>query len=219
MLKNSHAGTSSTYDFSWLDPDKEVYVLQNRKFKKSGTFHAAVGGGLTLSGPFMDGQAIQAKAGYFFHEEWGVQFVYSKNFGEENDTFDSVRNIGGPGSTPFIRDVKSYMGGMVFWSPFYAKINTFNKILYVDWIIGLGAAKLDDSNNKEIVNNGGNSGEWADESHTGLMWGMGLKFYLTSMFHIRLDLITIHYKATKGLTDEEGFYSNYDLGLLFGMNI
>ncbi len=28
------ASEKNVYDFSWLDQDKEVYVLQNRKFRK-----------------------------------------------------------------------------------------------------------------------------------------------------------------------------------------
>ena len=30
----AYAGEENVYDFLWLDPDKKVYVLQNREFKK-----------------------------------------------------------------------------------------------------------------------------------------------------------------------------------------
>ena len=36
LLVTSHvfANEKDIYEFSWLDPDKEVYVLQNRELKK-----------------------------------------------------------------------------------------------------------------------------------------------------------------------------------------
>ena len=52
------ASESSLYDFSWLDKDKEVYVLQNRQFHKKGTMNLALGGGMTVSGAFVDAYAL-----------------------------------------------------------------------------------------------------------------------------------------------------------------
>ena len=60
------AGESSTYDFSWLDPDKEVYVLQNRKFRKKRSLFVSGGGGKTLSGAFVDSNSITGAHGIFF---------------------------------------------------------------------------------------------------------------------------------------------------------
>ena len=107
-----------------------------------------MGGGITTSGAFVDSTVIQGRAGYFFREEWGFELVYSMNNGDENATAKSVRSEGTAGSIPFRRIVDNYMGGMILWSPFYAKINTFNQIIYVDWIIGLGVAKLEETNNQ-----------------------------------------------------------------------
>ena len=33
------ANEKSLYNFSWLDNDKEIYVLQNRKFRKDGNVY------------------------------------------------------------------------------------------------------------------------------------------------------------------------------------
>src|SRR3989338_11308296 len=104
------AGENSTYSFSWLDPDKEVYVLQNRKFRKNGNFMMSAGGGMTLSGAFVDAKHLQGRAGYFFKEEWGLEGLYSHNQGKENSTANSVRNEGNSGSAPFRRIVKNYYG-------------------------------------------------------------------------------------------------------------
>ena len=118
LMFNSHsfAGEGDTYSFTWLDPDKEVYVLQNRKYRKAGKLHLNIGAGVTTSGAFVDATTFQGRAGYFFSEDWGFEAVYSLNNGEENGTAASLRNEGTAGSVPFRRIVDSYVGGMVLWS-------------------------------------------------------------------------------------------------------
>ena len=59
LSTQAFASEKDIYEFSWLDPDKEVYVLQNRKYKKSGHIHLNAGGGVTTSGAFDDSTAIQ----------------------------------------------------------------------------------------------------------------------------------------------------------------
>jgi len=213
----SNAGELDTYDFSWLDPDKEVYVLQNRKFRKAGKLHANLGYGMTTSGAFVDATAIQGRFGYFFKEEYGFEIIYSKNSGEENDTAALLRNKTGAGSKPFRRIVDSYMGGMFLWAPFYSKINTFNSIIYVDWIFGLGYGKIDETNNaNEFLNTTDTS--FTSESHSGLMWNVGAKFFLTEIWSLRLDMTTMHYQAKVPTTGEDDWNTNFDLALSFGFN-
>ena len=217
---NTFSAEGDAYDFSWLDPDKEVFVLQNRKYRKVGRVHANVGYGFTTSGAFVDSSSFQGRAGYFFTEEMGAEFVYSLNSGEENDTALSVRNPGGTGSFPFRRIVDNYMGAMFLWSPFYNKINTFNKIIYMDWILGLGFAKLEETNNQnEILTSGGNT-TLTTESHTGIMWDIGAKFYVNDMWSLRVDLTTVNYQAleAKSTNPQDQWYSNYDLTFALGIN-
>ncbi len=213
----SFAGELDTYDFSWLDPDKEVYVLQNRKYRKAGRVHANAGFGMTTSGAFVDATALQARFGYFFQEEYGFEIIYSKNSGEENDTAALVRNQGGSGSKPFRRIVDSYMGGMFLWAPFYSKINTFNSIIYVDWIFGLGYGKIDETNNRSEFETGFSNAE-TSESHSGVMWNVGAKFFLSEMFSLRLDVTTMHYQAEVPTKSTKDWNTNYDLALSFGFN-
>ncbi|ATH06620.1 hypothetical protein BIY24_01315 [Halobacteriovorax marinus] len=215
----SYAAEGDAYDFSWLDPDKEVFVLQNRKFRKAGRLHATGGFGFTTSGAFVDAKAFQGRVGYFIKEEFGVEFLYSKNSGEENSTATSVRNPGGPGSFPFRRIVDNYMGAMFLWSPFYNKINTFNKIIYMDWILGIGFAKLEETNNRNEITSSGGDTSLTTESHTGLMWDIGAKFYITERWDIRIDLTSVNYKAMEAKTvgAEEILYSNYDLTVALGI--
>lgn len=218
----SVSGLSSegdTYNFSWLDPDKEVFVLQNRKFRKKLRPYISGGWGFTTSGPFVDSTNLQARIGFFFFEEWGLEAIYSKNSGEENDTALSVRNPGRQGSIPFRRIVEDYMGVMALWSPFYSKINTFNSILYLDWIVGLGVGKITETNNRGEFNSGGTSSiKNETNTHTSLMWQLAMKFYVTQNIDARVNLTTVHYKAEKAKinTSDEAYYSNYDLNFSIG---
>lgn len=215
---NSFAAEGDTYNFSWLDPDKEVYVLQNRKYRKKGKLHLNLGAGITTSGAFVDTKTFQGRAGYFFKEEWGFEFLYAKSSGAENDTAASLRNDGLAGSIPFRRIVDNYMGGMILWSPFYSKINTFNKVIYLDWIAGLGMAKLEETNNKDEFLQNLSMPKFKTESHTGLMWNIGMKFYLSESMDLRMDLTTIHYKAQQASNSKktETYYANWDFAVSFG---
>lgn len=218
----SFGSEDSTYNFSWLDPDKEVYVLQNRKFRKSGRLAVHVGYGFTSSGAFVDSSSAQARATFYIKEEWGIEGIYAQNSGKENTAAQSVRNPGGAGSVPFRRIVENYYGGLIVWSPFYAKINTFNKIIYLDWIIGVGYGKVTEKNNRQDFEAGGtnvNAIE-ASETHNAIMWETGLKFWVSESFDVRMDLTALHFKAQKAVSSstEEVMNSNYDLTLSLGYN-
>lgn len=210
---NLFASEKDIYEFSWLDPDKEVFVLQNRKFRKANRAHINIGGGITTSGAFVDSTTIQGRAGYFVTEDYGLEILYAKNSGKENETAKGVRNSGGggTGTTPFRRIVDSYMGAMFLWSPFYSKINTFNSIVYMDWIFGLGYAQLKEHNNKLRFTQGQSAeGMETDETHSGLMWSAGLKFYINENFSIRTDLTAVHYSADNISTSGSSYKSNFD---------
>ncbi len=216
----SFAGEGDTYSFTWLDPDKEVYVLQNRKFRKSGKLHLNIGAGLTTSGAFVDTTTFQGRAGYFFSEDWGFEGVYAINNGEENSTAETLRNRGQSGSIPFRRIVDSYVGGMVLWSPFYSKINTFNTIIYLDFVLGAGLAQLQETNNIVEFSGVPNDPTPTTLTHTGLIWDAALKFYLNENFEIRTDLTVIHYEAEKptrsGFSNETTYFSNWDFAISLG---
>lgn len=217
---SSFCGEDSTYNFSWLDPDKEVYVLQNRKYRKVKNFHVGLGYGTTTSGPFVDANSIQFRGGYFFQEEWGFEVVYAKNSNSTNSNYDAVRNIGSAGTTPFVVEVQGYTAGLLLWSPFYTKINTFNKILYLDWIFGIGYASLDEENNyDEVGSNILGTTTKKTGTHTGLIWEAGLQLYLNESSALRLDLTTVHFSVdapssnlgTAGTASQ----SNWDVSLSY----
>lgn len=219
-MASVNAAESDTYDFAWLDPDKEVYVLQNRKYRKAGRLHAYLGGGKTLSGAFVDATTIQGRVGYFLKEDWGFEGVYARNSGKENVTAKSVRDNGaGIGSRPFRRIVDAYMGGMVLWSPFYSKINTFNTIIYYDWIFGVGYGQLQETNNLNEFQQVGFDGS-ETLTHNGYMWNVGLLIYINQNFSLRTDIQAFHYKAMSPSTNNsaEVWNDNFDLSFSFGFN-
>lgn len=215
---NLFASEKDIYEFSWLDPDKEVFVLQNRKYRKAGHLHLNVGAGITTSGAFVDSTAIQGRAGYFVTEDYGLEVIYSKNSGKENDTAKGVRNNGGngSGSIPFRRIVQSYTGGMFLWSPFYSKINTFNSIVYMDWIFGVGYASLVEKNNKAVFADASQGDVATQETHSGIMWEAGMKFYLSESINIRTDLTAIHYSADNIASPGSTYKSNFDATVSLG---
>lgn len=210
------AAESDVYGFSWLDPDKEVFVLQNRKFRKAGRVHANLGAGLTTSGSYVDSTVMQGRLGFFMAEEYGFEVLYSKNSGKENDTYKAILNANSS-ATPFRRIVSDYIGAMFLWSPFYSKINTFNSIVYADYILGLGFAKVNESNNKNSIATNGTDTSASEESHSGLMWQVGMKFHLGENWSVRPDLTVIHYQAEGASgTGEKKINSNYDATVSVG---
>ena len=216
IVSSVFAAEKSVYDFSWLDQDKEIYVLQNRKFRKDGRFYVGVNGVKTLSGAFIDSYGVNLRAGYFFKEDWGVEFLYGKNSGDENDTAKGVKS---QGTVPFYRKIDSYYGGLVTWSPFYAKVNTFNKVFYYDWTFGAGAASVTTQDNRRKFDSIP-SNALTNESAIAGIWNIGFRFYLTQSWSLRFDFTGFHYNADKTISQgtggavskEKTLNSTYDMG-------
>ena len=206
------ASEKSVYDFSWLDKDKEIYVLQNRKFRKDGRVYVGLNAIKTLSGAFIDQLGGNIRAGYFFKEDWGFEVLYGKYTGSENDTAKGVRE---QSTVPFYRKFDTVMGGLIWWSPFYAKINTFNEIFYFDWMFGLGVAQVKtlDNRNKFLP---AAPNTLTSEDTTGALWSTALRFHINQAWSMRLDFTGIHYSADRKTSNTSGksqLFSNYDFGL------
>lgn len=215
LLTSVKAAESDVYGFSWLDPDKEVYVLQNRKFRKAGRMYVNAGAGITTSGTFVDSLNFQGRLGFFMNEEFGLEVLYSKNDGKDNDAYSALTTANSS-VTPFKRKINDYIGAMVLWSPFYSKINTFNSIIYADYILGLGVAKLNQTNNKIAVQTNGTDTTLTDESNTGVMWQFGMKFYINEHWSVKPDFTGILYQSENAGGTGKTLNSNYDLTLSLG---
>jgi outer membrane beta-barrel protein len=214
------ASEKSLYDFSWLDQDKEIYVLQNRRFRKADKAYISALGVKTLSGAFIDAYGGNARAGYFFSEDWGIELFYGKSSGTENTTAKSVQDTQ---VEAFYRKVDTYMGAMAMWSPFYSKINTFNQIFYYDWMFGLGVSSVKFLDNRRAFESVSNS-ELTSNDGLGLVWNTGLRIYISDSWSLRVDVTGMHVKPNRqDLKDKNGnrvttssYFHNYDLGL--GLN-
>ena len=220
IMDQALASEKSVYDFSWLDQDKEIYVLQNRKFRKDGRLYVSASGVKTLNGAFIDSYGASLRAGYFFKEDWGIELLYGKNSGDENDTASGVKS---QGTVPFYRKIDSYYGGLVTWAPFYAKVNTFNQIFYYDWTFGAGLASVKTQDNRMKFNSIPSNSLTTEDNVAGI-WNVGFKFYITQNWAARFDFTGFHYQADNSKRQGTGgavsksktLNSTYDMGL--GLN-
>lgn len=201
------------YDFSWLDPDKKIYVIQNRKYLKGRHVELMLGFGLNLSGPYSDGSMIIGRGAYYFNEQWGISIVGAAQSNSESDTLTELKSVSN--AFPGIRDVTSFFGGSVIWVPFYGKLNLFNKIFYIDWPLELGIASV--STDTDLNTRVGAAASIQSTTHTGFYWSTGFKFFLSRLFAIRLDALGLYYSAPEifegTVSGETKTYDNYYLSL------
>lgn len=211
----SNDTSDDEYNFSWLDPDKKVYVLQNRKYRKAG--HAAVflQGGLNLDNPYRSETLIGPRVSYWFSEQFGLDAFYYHISSKANDTYTTLENAAtNSGALPFVREHKAYMGLLGSWTPWYAKLNFFNKILYFDWFLNLGAgqtnSRVDRNRSKATPAN------FVDENPFTIFYGTGQNFYVTRNFLVRFDVIGSTYNATSINANTTKRYWNWDFTLGVG---
>lgn len=187
------ADEKDLYDFMWLDPDKKVYVLQNKVHKKAKTVYANIGYGTGLSSDFQDTSMIHSNAGFFFTEDWGVEVLYTKYSSKDNDAKTNLLNV--TSTVPFIRASESNYGVIAKWSPFYGKINTFNKIFYFDWSFGLGIGKINTKSNATTVATSKTILAYVDESYSSVIAKTGLSLHATKNIHLGAEMIINNFKA------------------------
>jgi len=180
------------YDFSWLDPDKKIYVVQNRKYTKAKHLETVLSGGFGFGEPYRSSWIFLPRAIYYFNESWGVSALGLMASNSENDNVLELKEISAS-SYPNVRDVQSFFGGSVVWVPFYAKINAFNRIFYIDWSWEAGVASV----NTELDLNFSTTGtpNLTTSTHMGFFWGTGQKFFITKSFAARFDLLGLYYSA------------------------
>lgn len=189
----TYAGEESLYDFLWLDPDKKVYVLQNKLYKKEHSFYFDLGYISNYTSKFQDTAGFAGKLGYYFHEEWGVELFYNQYTNKNNDDY---RNVQINQVEPFIRRLNSSYGAALIYSPFYGKINTFNKIFYFDWSFGAGYAQINAESNMKTVRAGSNiKSSYDSETYTGGLLKTKLKFHVTENVHLGLEYMNTYYMA------------------------
>jgi len=181
------AGEKDLYDFQWLDPDKSVYVLQNKIYPKNKSFYIDLGYIDGLSSEFQISSGMVLKAGYFFHEEWGIELAAANYTHTSNAAYESIKVING--TEPFIRRITKNTSLFVIWSPFYGKINTFNKIFYFDWSFGLGIGQMQAESNLSSVTNPGLPSSFDSESYNPIEFKTGVKFHINKKIHFGVEYL------------------------------
>ena len=201
------AQESDEYDFSWLDPDKKIYVVQNRKYTKARRFEAVLGGGLGVGEPYRSRTAFIPRGIFYFSEHWGIEGIAGFMSNAENDDFLGLKSVSS--TVPTVRDVQQFTGGSLVWLPFYGKLNTFNRLFYFDWYFSFGINQL----KSEIDLNTSNTGaaRILEDTYTGIHWGTGMKFFVNRNFGVRLDYLALYYKAPSMITGAvDGIEDTYD---------
>ncbi len=203
------------YDFSWLDPEKKIYVLQNRKYQKSQRVLLSVMGGPGLSNSYRNTLNVDPRMAYYFNENFGFEAFYTKTFNSENNSFKALTRAVGSGVIPVVREIRSQYGALLHWAPWYAKINMFNQILYFDWYFAAGAGSIQSA--VDTRRNGNATANYVNKELFALFLGTGQQFHLSREWVVRLDFTGAFYQAPiYGLDGEKTWFSNFNFGLGIG---
>ena len=95
------------------------------------------------------------------------------------------------------------MGGVLLWSPFYGKINVFNKIIYFDWSFGLGGGIIEGEDNAKTVASRRNEDVYEDTSNAAIMLKNTFRIYLSRLLSVSFEYHYDTYNARKVYTPPE----------------
>lgn len=213
----ARASDSEEYNFSWLDPDKKVYVIQNRRYKKANRLLISAMGGVGLSNPYKSTVSLDGRMGFYFSEKFGIEGLYIASFNSPNSNLKALEQAS-PNALPRMRQVDALAGGMIHFVPWYAKMNMFNQILYFDWYFGAGLGVINTRlNTRDRVSQPENLQK---QVFTAYIVSTGHQYFLNENLIVRLDFTGSFYKAPiYGLTGESSWYSNFNFALGFGWRI
>lgn len=192
-LNKVQAGEEDLYDFLWLDPDKKVFVLQNKIYPKDGSFYADISYVSNVTNEFQDINGGGLKLGYYWAEEWAIEFSHITYSSQNNTAYDSVKVVNE--TEPFIRRPLSNTSVFAIWSPFYGKINTFNKIFYFDWYFGVGTGQFTTESNLDSVVDPSKPSTFKTETFTPLQLKTGVKVHMNKNLHIGVEFLNTNFEA------------------------
>ncbi len=95
LTTQTYASEQDLYDFMWLDPDKKVYVLQNKVHKKEHSIYFNVGYGTSLSAAFQDTNMLHLNTGFYLTEEWAIEGLYTKYSNQDMINFQIIKGLKG----------------------------------------------------------------------------------------------------------------------------
>lgn len=219
-IQTANAAEEDLYDFLWLDQDKQVYVLQNKVFKKKGRFFVNAGYIMGLTNEFQDTSGWQASVGYNFSEQLGLELMYNEYSNTDNAAVTNLRDIND--TVPFQRKLASSYGLLLKWSPFYGKINTFNSIIYFDWSFGAGAGQLKSNSNALTVDQTNQEDTFKGEDYMAGFLKTSFEIHATERITIGTTLLRTIYKApgptVDGVAGTDKWRGNSDFILSVGFS-
>jgi outer membrane beta-barrel protein len=213
VQKNTDNSADSDYNFNWLDPEKKIYVLQNRRYTKANRIMLSLLAGPGSGNAYRTVFNVEPRLSYYISEAFGFEIFYTSTSNSPNGNFTSLQNTNKT-LIPFIREFNHEEGAMMEWIPWYAKINVFNSILYFDWYFNLGLGSISSQNftqtntNAPVVAN--------PETLTGIYWGTGHLYHLNQNWTVRLDVTSAIYHAANDPQGDKTWYSNYNFEIGLG---
>jgi outer membrane beta-barrel protein len=208
---------ASDYNFNWLDPEKKIYVLQNRRYTKAGHVFLNLLGGPGLANSYRTVWNVDPRIYYYFSEAFGLEAFYTKTFNSPNTTYSALINSA-PTTVPVIREFNNEVGIMGQWVPWYAKINMFNKIIYFDWFLQAGFGEV--STDIQTQTNTTLPPVYQDQSFFALYVGTGHIYHISDDWTVRLDVRGAYYNApTYGNSGSNSWFSNYNFEIGFGYRL
>ncbi|MBU6376021.1 MAG: outer membrane beta-barrel domain-containing protein [Bdellovibrionales bacterium] len=215
------AAETEPYSFSWLDPEKKIYVLQNRKYTKANRVLISALGGIGWSNPYRNVWSVEPRLAFFLSESFGFEVFYSKLTNSPNTTFKALEASTAGTSLPLLREIRGQMGGLIHWVPWYAKINVFNTILYFDWGFEFGAGQLQAKKlTKPSSATPTDPFTETTENLTALYAGTSQQFFLSQNWSVRLDVLGAFYQASyKRDSEEKAWFSNFQFGAGLGYRL
>lgn len=192
-LKGAWAGTEDVYKFKWLDPDKKVFVLQEKTYENRHRIYFDIGYGSSKFSDFQDTSLLHGDIGWYFAEEWGIELFYRSYDNSNNDTYKALQRQALV--IPYTIKVESAIGGLLVYSPFYGKLNTYNLIYYLDWNFALGFASLDTKDNYTSFTANSQTDYYESKKRTAVVARTQVRFFVSKHFHLNLNYDAIFVRA------------------------
>ena len=226
-ISTAFAADDDDYNFSWLDPEKKIYVLQNRKYRKANHAMLFALGGAGIGETYRNVYQVQGRVGYWFNEDFGFEAFYNQRFNSANNSYKALAQAegAGAGTSPYTREILSQMGLLLNWAPWYAKMNVFNSVLYFDWYFTLGLGTMSTQVGPNLQSD--YPALWSQENLLAVYLGTGQLFHLSETWMMRLDFLEHFYSAEiyggkVGAPTDKSLFSNFainlGIGLKFGNN-
>jgi len=193
LIGKGVASEEDLYDFLWLDPDKAVYVLQNKIHKKENSFFLSGGYASSINTDFQTTQGGSIELGYWLNETLALSLQHSVFSSKNDEAYKNITRVNN--IEPFVRRAQNYTNLWFHWSPFYGKINTFNRIYYFDLGFALGLGSLNMESNLRTLDDTNVVGVYDPENFTSLGAKGFVKFHPSERTFISIEIINNTYKA------------------------